>query len=237
MPYWLSHHLLSPKRSGHNKFQVAHFCLPVVLVYLIRWRPPCHSLTCSFVNVQHSVALNVPIFIHNALHCWWKGSICCGQDWCFRRGWCFICISRRSRRRCSRIDREWKSRPSQHQASCNSQPKRAQQCTWISIPPLTQIRSPLINNQPVIETNVDAMFASLISSTMARLFGQQQTAIFGAGRRGQVVVAAGRVKWKQNNSHLEHDATCNMDIERKGMHKYAWLLRSCIWADFLISSS
>ena len=56
---------------------------------------------------------------------------------------------------------------------------------------------------------------------MARLFGQQQTAIFGAGMQGQVVVAAGSIKWKQNNSHPELDVTCNMDIGWKGMHKYA----------------
>ena len=93
--------------------------------------------------------------------------------------------------------------------------------TCISILPPMQIRLPLINNHPIIETNVDAMFASLISSTMARLFGQQQMAIFSAGRQGQVVVAAGSIKWKQNNSHPELDVTCNVDIGRKGMHKYA----------------
>ena len=56
---------------------------------------------------------------------------------------------------------------------------------------------------------------------MARLFGQQQTAFFRAGRQGQVVVAGGSIKMKQKNSHPELDVTCNMDIRRKGMHKYA----------------
>ena len=45
---------------------------------------------------------------------------------------------------------------------------------------------------------------------MARLFGQQQTAIFRAGRRGQVVVAAGSIKMKQKKitsrtrRHMQH---------------------------------
>ena len=56
---------------------------------------------------------------------------------------------------------------------------------------------------------------------MAHLFGQQQMAIFGSGRQGQVVVAAGSIKMKQKNSHPELDVTYNMDIRRKGMHKYA----------------